>query len=125
MVDVVRAMCSFLKSRSEITFPVRIGTRPRELDDCITLVPDSGSNSTSFFQTSSDLVYPMIFVYVRSKEYQPGFDQCSNLITVLKSFRDFSIGIRGVQLIGNISSTGKDDAGRQEFLVTFSSIAEE
>lgn len=125
MVDVVKSMADYLTAHPSITYPVYQNSRPRDVDECITLVLDGGANSTFFFGYLKAFVRPMVIVYVRSKSYPDGFAQTGALVEALKSYNDIEHSIDGSRMLGNISSLGYDDQRRQELMCVYSILAEE
>lgn len=125
MVDVCTSIRDYLKSHPSVDFPVYIDSRPREVNDCITLVLNGGSDSTFFFGYPKTIIKPMVAIYVRSSSYGKGYAEICKVIQVLKQYTDATNNINGVSMIGNISSLGHDDQRRSELLIVYNVLAEE
>lgn len=125
MIDVVKSMATYLTSHPSVTYKVYQNSRPRDMDECITLVLDGGANSTFYFGYPKTFIRPMVIVYVRCREYAKGFEQTSAVVEALKSYTDTENNINGARMLGNVSSLGYDDQHRNELMLVYSILAEE
>lgn len=118
MIDVTKSIQDFLTTREEITFPVYLNSRPQEVNDCITVVGNSGAAPSLSFQRTEVISYPLINLYIRSSQYSDGFEQASLVRSALFEYTDFENGIDGCTIYGDVSPIGYDDLRRAEFLLT-------
>lgn len=123
MVDIATVMQEYLAGK--VSYPVYVNRRPTDVDKCVTLMLDGGSDTTYYLQYNKEFTYPMVMLYVRTLSYVEGHTVCSELVDLLRSFKREDLGIRGVRMLGNLSSLGVDDKNRQEFMLVYSIIAEE
>lgn len=123
MVDIATTLQEYLNG--QIDYPVYINRRPTDVDNCVTILADGGSDTTYYFDYNSEFMYPMVILYIRTQTYEAGHDVCSQIVNLLREFSRVDEGVRGIRMLGNLSSLGVDDRNRQEFMLVYSAIVEE
>lgn len=130
MVDTTKAVATFLRSSPGVTFKVFENHRPRDVDDCITVVANGGVVVDEFLGTQDIIRKNMLILYIRSSQYPKAVQQASAVAKALKAFTvtitldDFDI-CYGVRPIGGLEPLGVDDLGRAEVSISYNMYVKE
>ena len=118
MVDILSIILEYLKTSQVTSSMLTKNKRPRDTDNCVTLVLNGGQDVDYFFNQLSYLAQPLVILYVRNISYNACYADASNIIEALHRFSARDKGIEGIRMIGDIASGGTDSRGRHELIAT-------
>lgn len=130
MVNTVKAVAAFLREDSTVTFKVFENHRPRNVNDCITVVANGGTIIGTFMGVHDTIRKNMFIMYIRSMHYETAVQQASEVVKALQTFEtsdtvEDSDIFYGVRPVGGLEPLGVDDMGRAEISLTYNMYVKE
>lgn len=130
MIDSATVVANFLRQAPGISFQVFASHRPRNVNDCITVVADGGVVVGEYMGLQDVIRKNMLIIYIRSTNYPSAVKEAGSVANAMKTFAATAAPngaevVYGIRPVGGLEPLGVDDLNRHEVSLSYNLYVKE